>query len=129
LERQKVMVGVLAAAVVILAISALLLAVGVGSSQPARSGAATPAKKTPAAKPAASPEALEAREGVERLDSPKPQPPKTDADAPKQPTAAALGHAKTAATSDSTKAAAPKKPREPKPGTPEADFGLPMVDE
>jgi hypothetical protein len=129
LERQKVMVGVLAAAVVILAISALVLCVGGSSSQPARSGAATPAKKTPAAKPAASPEALEAREGVERLDSPKPQPPKTDADPAKKPTAAVLGHAKTAATSDSTKAAAAKKPREPKPGTPEADFGLPMVDE
>ena len=129
LERQKVMVGVLAAAVVILAISALVLCVGGRSSQPARSGAATPAKKMPAAKPAASPEALEAREGVERLDSPKPPPPKTDADPPKKPIAAVLSHAKTAATSDSTKAAAAKKPREPKPGTPEADFGLPMVDE
>ena len=60
LERQKVIVGVLAAAVVILAISAVVLSVGGGSSQPARSGAATPAKKEHAAKPAVSPEALEA---------------------------------------------------------------------
>jgi len=72
LERQKMVVGVLAAAVVILALGGLLLLIGGNTtSESGRSGSATPPKKTPPAKPAASPEALEAREGIDVLDSPK----------------------------------------------------------
>jgi hypothetical protein len=129
MERQKMVVGVLAAAVVVLVIAALFLTLGGGSSESERSGSAAPAKKTHATKPAASPEALEAREGIERLDSPKPKPSKINVEAPRKSIATDFGHVKTTATSASTKAVAPKKPREPKPGTPEADFGLPMVDE
>ena len=128
LERQKVIVGVLTAAVLLLLIAGLFLAFGGGSSPPERSGAAT-AKKAPVVKLAASPETLEAREGIDRLDSPKPKPATIISDTAKKPTTADSHHAKPAAPSGSTKAAAPKQPREPKPGTPEADFGLPMVDE
>jgi hypothetical protein len=129
LERQKMIVGVLAAAIVVLAGAALFLAFGGSSSESERSGSATPAKKTPTAKPAASPEALEAREGIESLDSSKPKPRKIDVEAPRKPIATDFDHAKTTAASVPPKAVPPKKPREPKPGTPEGDFGLPIVDQ
>jgi hypothetical protein len=131
LERQKIFVGVLAAAILALAITGLLLALGGRTSQADRNASAAPAKKTPAARPAASPEALEAREGIERLDSPASKPHKMSVDAPKKPIATGSNQVKTAAASGSSKTIPPKpkKPREPKPGTPEADFGLPMVDD
>ena len=123
------LVGALAAAVVGLAITGLLLAIGGGTSEPERSGSAAATKNIRAAKPAASPEALEAREGIDVLDSPTPRPPKNSMEAPRKPIATDLDRAKTAASRIPAKAAPPQKAREPKPGTPEADFGLPMVDQ
>ncbi len=128
-ERQRMIVGVLVAAVVGLAIVGLLLSIGDRPPQSEPSGSATPAKKVQPVKAAASPEALEAREGIESLDSPKPKPHKIGVQVAKPPVGADSGRAKAAAASDSPKAVAPQKPREPKPGTPEGDFGLPMVDQ
>ena len=109
LERQKMVVGVLAAAVVILAIGGLLLTIGGNTpSEQGHSASATPAKKTPPAKPAASPEALEAREGIDVLGSPKSKPPKISAEAERKPIAADFDHPKTAIPSASAKALPPK---------------------
>jgi hypothetical protein len=128
LERQKMTVGLLLVAVVGLAIAGLFLAIG-SSSQPGQSGSATPAKKAHSAKAAAeSPEALEAREGIESLDSPEPKPRKISLEAPKTSIVADFDHAKTTGPSRSQKVVLPKKHHEPKPGTPEADFGLPQID-
>ncbi len=129
LERQKTVVGVLAAAVLALAVVGVLLAVGNGPSEPERNGSATPAKKAPPAKAAASPEVLEAREGIERLDSPRARPPKASLETPRRPVAPDFDHAQTTAAGDSSTAAQPRKPRRPTAGAPEADFGLPMVDQ
>ena len=130
LERQKMTVGLLLVAIVGLAIAGLLLAFGGGSSESGQSGSAMPAKKAHAAKAVVeTPEALEAREGIESLDSPKPKPRKISVETPKTPVAADFDHAKTTEPRASKKAVPPKKPHEPKPGTPEGDFGLPEVDE
>ena len=128
-ERQRMIVGVLVAAVVGLAIVGLLLSIGDRPPQSEPGGSATPAKKAQPVKAVASPEALEAREGIESLDSPKPKPHKIGVEKPKTPIVSDSNRARAAAASDSPKAVPPPKPREPKPGTPEGDFGLPMVDQ
>jgi hypothetical protein len=113
LERQKMTVGLLVAAVVGLAIAGLLLAFGGGSSESEHRGSATPVKKAHAAKAdVESPESLEAREGIDPLDSAKSKPRKISVEPPKAPIAADSDNAKAAKPSDSKKAVPKKNPRE-----------------
>jgi hypothetical protein len=122
LERQRITVGLLAAAVVGLAIVGLALAFGRSSSAPTPSGSTPPAKKAPAVKAdAESPEALEAREGIKSLDSPKHERHTTDVETPKTPVAADSDATTTAGPRDSTKAVPKKQPGEPKRGAPKGD--------
>ena len=117
LERQRMIVGVLVAAVVGLAIVGLLLSIGDRQPQSEPSGSATPAKKARPVKAAASPEALEAREGIESLDSPKPKPRKIGVPAAKTPVADS-SRVKAAVPSDSPKAVAPQSRASPSPARP-----------
>jgi hypothetical protein len=136
MDQQQMLVGLLVAAIVGLAAVGLLLAMGSGSSPPGQSqtGPTAPAKKASAAKaPVESPDALDAREGIESLDSPKPTPLKTDLETPKSPPAAQSDRSKTAPPGDSTetvpKSLPPKKKSpDPKPATSKADSGLPQID-
>jgi cytoskeletal protein RodZ len=147
-RQQQMTVILLLTAIVGLAIAGLLLAVGGFSGSDQNKPATAGAKKAHAGQSETeSPEALESQ-GAESLDKRRKsstvepskkraatsgKSEKVGAKTPtpaigRQSAAASSERAETGKPSGSKEAEPKKKPREPQPGTPEGDFGLPEVD-
>jgi hypothetical protein len=125
-RQQQMTVILLLTAIAGLAVAGLLLAVGGSSGSGKNESTTAGVKKARTAQPKAE---SEAREGAESLDA-KPKPRKSSSVEPaKKRTATSDSESPKPSKPSGPKEAEPKKkPREPQPGTPEGDFGLPEVD-